>query len=96
MPQSTSWSGARIAFPTAVRRRILRKQPVCAGCRIRPSTIADHIIPVAEGGTDSESNGQGLCTVCHDAKTKQEAARGRARKLARLRRPEGRHPGLLP
>ncbi|WP_363319497.1 HNH endonuclease [Leifsonia williamsii] len=49
--------------------------PKCTG----KATEADHITPVAEGGTYTLSNGQGACTTCHAAKTKQEAARGRTR-----------------
>ena len=40
------------------------------------ATPRDHIKALAEGGTDDASNVQGLCTTCHDAKTKEEAARG--------------------
>ena len=30
----------------------------------------------SESETDDASNVQGLCAACHDAKTKEEAARG--------------------
>jgi 5-methylcytosine-specific restriction protein A len=58
----------------------------CGGrCQIRgpkcttTATEADHIIPVAEGGTYTLSNGQGTCHTCHQAKTRDEARRGRQR-----------------
>ena len=102
---NTSWSGTRDAFPRQTRRRILARYPVCCcrGCPrcatltrcSRPSTEADHRTPVAEGGTHDETNGQGLCSPCHDHKTKAEADRGRARRRARGRRPDDRrHPGI--
>lgn len=90
-----------MAFPKAVRRRILRRDPTCrcTGCRhhngpcASPSTIADHIVPKAEGGSDQETNGQGLCAPCHDEKTRAEAARGRARR-SRKRPTTTKHPGF--
>lgn len=97
----TGWAGHR-AFPDAVRRRILRRDPTCRGCRVRPSVQADHIVPVTEarrrGWTqeriDHPDNGQGLCHDCHAAKTRREQAAGRARRAGR-KRPPMRHPGLL-
>lgn len=64
-----------------MRARVLVEEPVCRICaaagRIAASTIADHITPKAEGGTDDRSNYQGVCAPCHRAKTAEEAARGR-------------------
>jgi 5-methylcytosine-specific restriction endonuclease McrA len=101
---ATSWSGDRRSFPTRLRLAILHRDPICrcTGCRhhtgrcTSPSTIADHIVPIAEGGADDPSNGQGLCAPCHDLKTRAEMARGRARtsKASRLRTPEP-HPGRI-
>jgi 5-methylcytosine-specific restriction protein A len=39
----------------------------------------DHIVPKAEGGTDSESNLQAISRPCHLLKTQEEAKRGIAR-----------------
>jgi len=68
------------------------------GCGERPSAEADHIVPAAEGGTDSIDNGQGLCLDCHERKTQAERARGLARYQAvrprQSRRPES-HPGVI-
>ena len=89
---NSSWSGGRRAFPASIRRRILAAYPMCAACHVAPSTIADHVIPVAEGGTDDIDNGQGMCAACHNRKTRAEIARGRARKSPK--RPPERHPGL--
>lgn len=51
-------------------------------CR-RPSTEADHIVARADGGTDHESNGRGMCSPCHGEHTKDQAAAGRRRAAAR-------------
>lgn len=59
---------------------------------VRPSTVDDHIVPLAEGGTDDRANHRGICSPCSDHKTAQEAARGNARK-PRARRPAEPHPG---
>jgi 5-methylcytosine-specific restriction protein A len=93
-----SWSGTRRSFPAATRRRILnRDRWTCqlryAGCQGH-APIADHIVPAAEGGSDNATNGQAVCATCHTIKTRQEQARGRARKPSRLRQPE-QHPGRL-
>lgn len=83
----TPWAGSHSSgFPPAIRRRILQRDPTCrctscpacgpVGCT-RPSTQADHRIPRAHGGPNTLANGQGLCTNCHDHKTKAEAAEGR-------------------
>lgn len=65
----------------ATRRVILFRDPVCMLCHKAPSTIADHIIGarryVAQHGDHysyffDESNLQGACQPCHDAKTAKE------------------------
>jgi 5-methylcytosine-specific restriction protein A len=63
------------------RRAVLRRDPVCRTCGIAPSTEADHVLPVADGGARHDvANGLGLCTPCHDIKTRAEnAVRNRAR-----------------
>lgn len=90
------WTRTR-AFPTAARARILARDPICKHCGQRPSTIADHITPVAEGGSDDETNGQGLCAPCHDLKTHAEQQRGMKRwneRRPRQRRTPEQHPGV--
>jgi 5-methylcytosine-specific restriction endonuclease McrA len=38
-----------------------------------PSTEADHVIPISQGGARFDAgNGQGLCKACHSAKTLQQ------------------------
>ena len=64
----------------AMRAELFTREPLCAVCqrlgRVTLATQRDHIKALAEGGADDASNVQGLCTTCHDAKTKEEAARG--------------------
>lgn len=92
-PRTTGgWTTGYRGFPPGVSAAILRRDPICRACGAAPSTQADHILPHAEGGSDHMSNGQGLCTPCHDAKTRTEQARGRARRS--LHRPRPPHPGL--
>lgn len=56
----------------AFRRAVLAREPNCRHCG-NPATQADHIVPVADGGTnDPATNGQGLCDECHATKTKHE------------------------
>lgn len=66
-----------------MRTRVLAEEPLCRMCVAKglavPSTDADHIVPLAEGGSAERSNYQGLCRKCHIGKTAREAARARKR-----------------
>ncbi|MCI4653114.1 MAG: HNH endonuclease [Sphingomonas aquatilis] len=66
------------------RAAVLADEPLCRRClangRTEPSTVVDHIIRLADGGSDERGNKQGLCTPCHDAKSAEEQARDRARR----------------
>lgn len=68
----------------ARRLRVFTRNPLCVPCealgRVTLATIADHIIPLAEGGRDDESNLRGICAECHKVKTQAEAARGARRR----------------
>lgn len=87
-----AWAGSHSdGFPKPLRRRILRRHPICQQCGRRASTAVDHIIARAHGGTNDESNAQALCGPCHDAKTQHESVQGRG--LA-VKRPPVQHPGL--
>ena len=65
------------------RARLFAEHPLCVSClalgRTRVATIRDHIVPLAEGGADADSNTQALCVACHDLKSQQESRRGLAR-----------------
>lgn len=62
-------------------RRVLRAYAtVCHVCGRPGATEVDHVVPLAEGGADDETNLAPVhATPCHQAKTAAEAARGRAR-----------------
>jgi 5-methylcytosine-specific restriction protein A len=79
-PSVTRITGRRLQ---ALRYALFRRQPLCVQClkdgRSTVATIRDHIQPIAEGGADDDANTQALCQRCSDAKTNEEAARGRRR-----------------
>ena len=55
---------------------------LCQECKRQGRTTigypVDHIVPLADGGSDEDSNKETLCQPCHDAKSaREEAARGR-------------------
>lgn len=63
------------------RERVLRRDPWCKRCGLRPSTVADHIVPKSEGGAPFDlRNGQGMCEECHNAKRGEESGRARRRR----------------
>jgi 5-methylcytosine-specific restriction enzyme A len=49
----------------AIRDRVLRDSPLCVRCRIRPSTIAHHIVAKEDGGADTMDNLIAVCLSCH-------------------------------
>lgn len=57
--------------------RLARHAPLCVMClavgRVTEVAEWDHIVALADGGADHESNMQGLCLVCHALKTRHEA-----------------------
>jgi 5-methylcytosine-specific restriction protein A len=62
------------------RQRLFAEQPLCVVCLtigiVERATIRDHIVPLAEGGADTEANTQPLCANCHRQKTQAEQTRG--------------------
>ena len=62
------------------RARLFARERWCVHCAQLGTrtlaTIRDHIIPLAEGGTEDESNEQPLCLDCSDRKTEEESRRG--------------------
>jgi 5-methylcytosine-specific restriction protein A len=81
------WHSQHAAPPARVTGRKLQRlrddlfarQPFCQVCRVRVADVRDHIVPLAEGGTDTEDNVQAACQECSDLKTQAEARRGRER-----------------
>ena len=52
----------------------LRDGWTCQSCgRVTQALELDHIVNVAQGGTDDESNLQSLCVECHKKKTQMES-----------------------
>lgn len=99
MPWQNGYS--RTSTPEHRRWAAQVKRNAGGRCQIRLdgcegyADVADHIVPVAEGGAEFDvTNGQGACRFCHDIKTSEEAARGRARVAAKAKHPVERHPGL--
>jgi 5-methylcytosine-specific restriction protein A len=66
-----------------LRQRLFDAHPLCVVClaqgKYTIATIRDHIVNVAEGGADNETNTQAICESCHAQKTQTEAERGKAR-----------------
>lgn len=71
------------------RHQLFTLNPLCAECErqgfVRVATQRDHIIPMAQGGTEDPSNIQGLCGECHDAKTEREKKAGRGGSILQSR-----------
>jgi 5-methylcytosine-specific restriction enzyme A len=61
-----------------LRQQLLRERPFCELCGIRPSSVADHRIPLARGGQTVRANYQALCTACSARKTAREGANSRS------------------
>ena len=62
----------------ALRATVLSRDPVCRGCHSAPSTVADHILAIADGGEDELRNLQGLCCKCHGRKIAREVRERRS------------------
>lgn len=63
------------------REKVLARDRFCAcGCG-GLATVADHIIPISEGGARFDlKNGQGMTEECHNRKRQEESVRARRRK----------------
>jgi 5-methylcytosine-specific restriction protein A len=68
----------------AMRAALFKRHPLCVMCLEEDLAVAaterDHVVPLAEGGLDDESNEQALCTACHETKSAAESQRGRRRR----------------
>ena len=76
-----------------IRARVLKRDPICVLCGVRPSTHCDHI----QAKTDDHrpSHLQGVCEPCHRQKSAREGAEAKRNNPppSRKRSPE-QHPGL--
>ena len=64
------------------RLLILHRDPLCKIAHfcggLAPSTVADHVIPIRDGGDRfSLDNGQGSCESCHNWKRSMESRKAR-------------------
>ncbi|MBL9066462.1 MAG: HNH endonuclease [Sphingopyxis sp.] len=64
-----------------IRAELMRTVVTCEECkrhkRTRAGEIADHIIPLAKGGTGDRGNYQLLCRPCAKAKDERDRLAGR-------------------
>lgn len=63
------------------RERLLASGPVCAWCRERPATTADHVPPLAEAPSPDLWVGE-LVPACHKCNSSRGAAMTNKRKAA--------------
>lgn len=65
----------------AQRHALFSREPLCRLCAQRGlatvATIRDHIVPLAEGGTDDDTNIQPICAACDEVKSAAERLRAR-------------------
>lgn len=58
------------------KRRLAQLGPLCRMCAdegyVTEATTIDHIIALANGGTDTDDNCQALCAKHHEAKTARD------------------------
>lgn len=71
--------------PAQFSQKLVLQGGQCACCPARGPYEADHIIPLALGGTNEFFNWQLLCVPCHKAKTADDKAR-----IAKAERQGGR------
>jgi 5-methylcytosine-specific restriction protein A len=69
----------------ALRQRRLDAEPLCRRCadggRVVAATVPDHIMPLAHGGTDDDTNIRCLCEPCHKAVTAEQFGTARTKGL---------------
>ncbi len=75
-PPKNNWGQGRGGRPwRRLKQKIhLRDEWTCCSCgRVTMELELDHIVNVAQGGTDDEANLQSLCVECHKKKTSRES-----------------------
>jgi hypothetical protein len=57
-------------------RRLARSDGLCERCdgkgRVTLATVVDHIVPLAKGGADDDTNTRNLCDPCHGEVTAEQ------------------------
>ncbi|WIA58258.1 HNH endonuclease signature motif containing protein [Sphingobium sp. WTD-1] len=75
-PQRTRTERLRGRAGQAQRRRRLQNEPLCRDCAdkgiVTASTVPDHIVPLAKGGSDDDGNIRCLCGPCHEIRTAEQ------------------------
>jgi len=63
-----------------IRKRWFFAHPLCVQCsregRLTLATELDHVVPLFKGGQDDDDNRQGLCSPCHERKTRVDMGHG--------------------
>lgn len=75
-PEVSRWGSGRGGRPwRRLKAKIhLRDEWTCQCCgRVTQDLELDHIVNIAQGGTEDESNLQSLCIECHKVKTQNES-----------------------
>lgn len=72
----------RVPVPSVERRRVLF-EAACAYCGCPTSTEVDHVLPVAQGGTNDPDNLAPACSCCNREKSAQTPEQWRAARLAK-------------
>ncbi len=93
MPRRDSDKRSRRGSRAAKRRRfnrvswlrlrkmvLARDNYMCRVCGNVNSNEVDHIVPVAQGGSNELENLQTLCKTCHSRKTSEETGFGASRR----------------
>jgi len=81
--QKTGEEPDRLRGPkaTARRRYILDRDSftchLCGETRLADQLVADHVVPLSQGGPDTVQNLKAACLDCHAKKSQAEAAEGR-------------------
>lgn len=90
------WDNPSRGAPNRLRKKVLRRDGNrCVQCGSSERLEVDHILNVAQGGTNHPSNLQTLCVGCHREKSQGEALRARVAKQKRRQLPVEQHPGVL-
>ena len=96
-PTPGGWGRGRGAGWQRLRRDIMRRDNhTCVECGAVERLEVDHIVSLANGGTDAPDNLRTVCRRCHLAKTQIEATAAKKARAARARYNPGTHPGLRP
>ena len=97
---SGGWTGSdrRRRLPpqwARIRAEILKKDPTCQLCFVRPRTHCDHIEPKKDDHRKEAL--RGVCAPCHmQLSSKQGNDAQREKPRPTRARPEEVHPGILP